>query len=355
MFRMVHQVNIFFLLFGALQGGLLSLWLLRNQGKKLSNIYFAFFLIVVGLQLTFKVITKSWLMDHVHFTYLLSYNFPYLAGPLLFLYVKARKDNTFYKSDLLHFIPFVFSFIAVFLAANFWFYALSFHPYVTATLQIISLCSYGYLSLWLFGVQLRSFILFAVAAEVIIAITLAVMQVFYPQFPDVRLLFLVLTFLIYWISYKAISKPDLFIKMETTPLVSLGLSKNPKYAHSSLKTEEAIRIENSLQQFMIRDKLFLDNDLTVDSLAFKLNTSRHHLSQVLNERVKKSYGDFITDLRLEEARRRLSNPADFRYTIAAIALDSGFSSVSSFNDVFKKRYSITPSKFRDQHLNKMSA
>jgi len=329
--------------------------LLRNQRKRLSNIYFALFLLIIGLQLTFKVITKSWLMDHVHFPYLLSYNFPYLLGPLLFLYIKARKENTFSKLDLLHFIPFVISLIGVFLAATFWFYVLSFRAYTVATLQIISLVIYGYLSLRLGCLELRRFIFMVVIAEIIIAITLAVMQVYYPQFPDVRLLFLVLTMLIYWISYKAISKPDLFVEMETSSIVSLGIAKNPKYTHSSLKVEEAIRIENALQQFMHCDKLFLDSSLTVDSLASKLRTSRHHLSQVLNERVKKSYGDFITDLRLEEARKRLSSAANFRYTIAAIALDSGFSSVSSFNDVFKKRYGTTPSKFRDKHLNKMSA
>ena len=169
------------------------------------------------------------------------------------------------------------------------------------------------------------------------------------------MLFLVLTALVYWISYKAISKPDLFIELETATIVSLGLTKNPKYAHSSLKDEEAIRIESELHQRMASDRLYLDSELTIDSLALKLGTTRHHLSQVLNERIKKTYGDFITDLRLEESCKRLSTPSNYRFTIAAIALDSGFSSVSSFNDVFKKRYGVTPSKFREQHLNKMSA
>jgi AraC-like DNA-binding protein len=44
-----------------------------------------------------------------------------------------------------------------------------------------------------------------------------------------------------------------------------------------------------------------------------------------------------------------------RFTIAAIALDSGFNSVSSFNDLFKKRFGTTPSQYRQQHVSKMSA
>ncbi|HMG94449.1 MAG TPA: helix-turn-helix transcriptional regulator [Chryseolinea sp.] len=352
---MTHQLNIFLLLFGALQGGLLSLLLFRNRRRHLANTYFAFFITVVGLQLIFKVITKSWLMGHASFAYNVSYSFPYLIGPLLYLYIKARKENIFSKKDLLHFIPFGISMMGVALSMLFWFNVLQFHSYVDAALQITSLCAYGFAAYRLGNTELRPFIIMVAVSEAIIAVTLAVMHVYYPDFPDIRMLFLVLTALIYWISYQAMSKPDLFIEGETLPVVSIGFSKNPKYAHSSLKDTEAKRIEEALHSIMNRDKLYLESDLTIDTLANKLGTSRHHLSQVLNERIKKTYGDFITDLRLEESCRRLSNRANYRFTIAAVALDSGFSSVSSFNDVFKKRYGMTPSKFRDEHLNKMSA
>jgi AraC-like DNA-binding protein len=201
---------------------------------------------------------------------------------------------------------------------------------------------------------LKNFIKAVWIAESIIMITLAVMVMYHRAFPDVRLLFLTLTFLIYWISYLAIAKPDLFFESTSTPIISL-LRKGPKYAHSSLKPEEANRIEEDLRQSMIKEKLFLDSELTIDTLASKLKTSRHHVSQVLNERLNKTYADYIADLRLDEARSRLSNPVNHRFTIAAIALDSGFNSVSSFNELFKKRYQITPSKFRDQQLDQMTA
>jgi AraC-like DNA-binding protein len=353
---MTHQINIFLLLFGALQGVLLSLLFLKNEKRKVANTYFALFLIVLGLQLTFKVITKAWLMDNVHVGYLLSYKWPYLIAPLLYLYIRSRKDNSFYKTDLLHFIPFAVSLLTVvivsFVREAYW---LRPHPYADAAYQIISLMIYGFLSLRLGNPKLNGFIKMVVATETIIAITLAVMVVYYGRFPDVRLFFLVLTVLIYWISYKAISKPDLFSEEETAQVIPLSLDKNKKYAHSSLKPEEAIRIENELQQLMLHHKPYLDSGLTIDILSSKLATSRHHLSQVLNEKLNKTYGDFICELRLEEAKKRLSEPANLRFTIAAIALDSGFSAVSNFNEVFKKRYGTTPSKFRDQYLNKMSA
>jgi AraC-like DNA-binding protein len=352
----VHQVNLFLLLFGALQGLLLSIWFLRNRKKNGAHLYFALFLIVVGLQLTLKVIAKSWMMNHVWFAYMLSYKLPYLVGPLLYLYIKARRENAFKQTDLLHFAPFVvFTFatlVSIFTSGS---YNLHVHPYTQAVLQLTQLIVYSALALRLGNTELHGFIKRVVVAEAIIIITLAVMVVYYGRFPDVRLLFLVLTVLIYWISYKAISTPDLFFEGAHATVVPLSLRKTAKYAHSGLKPEEALRIEAGLQQLMSHDKLFLDTTLTIDSLSARIKTSRHHLSQVLNEKLNKTYGDYITELRLQEAGKRLSDPSNLRYTIAAIAHDSGFSAVSGFNEAFRKHYGTTPSKFREQHLNKMSA
>lgn len=351
---MTHQFNIFLLLFGAIQGWLLSIWFLKNQKKKIANLYFALFLIVVGLQLTFKFITKSWLMENVRLAYFLSYDLPYLIGPLLYLYVAARKRNEFQKTSLFHFLPFILAISFTVGASSFRNFPIRFHPYTEMVFQLISISTYSILSLRMGNALLKNFINAVWVAESIIMITLAVMVMYYQVFPDVRLLFLSLTFLIYWISYLAIAKPDLFLESPSTPIISL-LRKGPKYAHSSLKPEEANRIEEGLRQSMIKEKLFLDPELTIEMLAAKLKTSRHHVSQVLNEKVNKTYADYVADLRLEEARSRLSNPVNNRFTIAAIALDSGFNSVSSFNELFKKRYQTTPSKFRDQQLDKMTA
>lgn len=351
---MTHQLNIFLLLFGALQGWLLSLWFLKRQEKKLSNIYFALFLIVIGLQLTFKVITKGWLMENVRLAYFLSYDLPYLVGPLIYLYVSARKRNNFERIHLFHFVPFLLAISFTIGAVSFRNFPIRLHPYSDMVLQLVSISTYSILALRAGNPLLKSFIKAVWIAEAVVIITLAVMVMYYPKFPDVRLLFLSLTVLIYWISYQAISKPDLFLETLAVPILEL-MRKERKYAHSSLKPEEALRIEAALRQAMTNDKLYLDPEMTIDSLAARLNTSRHHVSQVINEKLGKTYADYVADLRLEEARTRLSNPANNRFTIAAIALDSGFNSVSTFNEVFKKRYQITPSKFRDQQLKKMSA
>jgi AraC-like DNA-binding protein len=352
---MTHQVNIFLLLFGALQGLLLSFWFVRNQNKRIANIYFALFLFVVGLQLTLKVIAKSWMMENAMMAYAFSYKLPYLIGPLLYLYVRARRDSVFKKADLLHLLPFLFFANGVFLRPFDIEPIVSLHPYFQATLQFLSLATYGYFSFALGNPRLGNFIRMVVVAETIIIITLAVMVVYFPQFPDVRLLFISLTVLIYWISYQAISKPDLFLETATAHFIPATLKKIAKYAHSSLSEEESARIQHELYRLAQHEKVFCDSSITIDVLAKKLGTNRHHLSQVLNEKIRKSYLDFLLDFRLEEAKRLLSDPRNMKFTIAGLALDAGFSSVSNFNDQFKKRFGCTPSKFREEHSTKMTA
>ena len=345
---MSPQVNIFILMFGALQGILLSVWMLRYEKKKISNRYLSAFLIVVGLQLTFKVISKTWVMDNAWIPYVISYKLPYLIGPLLYLFVRSRQVETWKPLDLLHFIPFAF-----FTAIEFFWNGPSFHAYAQAAFQATSLGIYTFLSLRLSNTLVKQFVAFVASAEFIIIVTLAVMFVYYGRFPDVRLLFMVLTILIYWISYKVLSRSSLFF--QASPAFMALPSRNVKYAHSSLKSEEATRIVNNLAAVMQDAKLFADASLTIETLADRLHTSRHHLSQVINERFHKTYGDYISELRLEEARRRLRDPANLRYTIASIALDSGFSTVSSFNDSFKKQFQVTPSQYREQALKSKSA
>ena len=353
---MTHQLNIFLLLFGALQGVLLSFWFLRNSRNKQANLWFGVFLLLIGFQLTIKVITKGWLMDHALFPYKLHYTFPYLIGPVIFLYIRARLRPQFSYVDLLHFLPFlIFSALSFVTLRSIGLPFGYVHPYLQSALQVISLLIYGAWAARLSHSPLKGFIWIVLCSETIIAITLGIMIMYNRQLPDLRLMFIALTILVYWIGYKVVSTPDFFLNAELPAAIQLKIGKGRKYAHSSLKPGEVNRIEKMLEVMMKKEKLFLDPDLTLDKLAAKLGTTRHNLSQYLNENLYKSYFDYINDLRLEEAKARLGDKTNYRFTIAAIALDSGFNSVSNFNEVFKKKFGITPSKFRDQSLKQMSA
>jgi AraC-like DNA-binding protein len=66
----------------------------------------------------------------------------------------------------------------------------------------------------------------------------------------------------------------------------------------------------------------------------------------LNERLKKSFYDFVNGYRVEEARRILRDPRRGDQKILTIAFDSGFASKAAFNRVFKRHTGMTPSEYK---------
>jgi AraC-like DNA-binding protein len=99
---------------------------------------------------------------------------------------------------------------------------------------------------------------------------------------------------------------------------------------------------------MQQQKPYLNEGLNIEQLATMVDSNRHHLSQVLNEKLKKSFYDYINHYRVEEAKTLLADPAKASYKIASIAYDAGFNSLSTFNDVFRKSTGVTPSQFKKQ-------
>ncbi|MDC8002491.1 helix-turn-helix domain-containing protein [Aureisphaera galaxeae] len=124
-----------------------------------------------------------------------------------------------------------------------------------------------------------------------------------------------------------------------------SLEKESKYSHSSLKPEEITRLTASLQNALLKEQLYLDPDLNRAKLAARINVSPHTLSQLLNNHLKTSFSEYINELRLEEAKRKLVDPSYGNYTILSIAFESGFSSKSSFQRLFKKFVGKTPSEY----------
>src|ERR1700741_2653265 len=103
------QLNIFLLLFGGLQGLLLSVLLASKRSYRSGYIFLIIYILVMLTQITMKVMSKIWLMENVHFLYNLSYRLPFLYGPLAYLLVTylVSKKRKFRPAGLLHFAPFI--------------------------------------------------------------------------------------------------------------------------------------------------------------------------------------------------------------------------------------------------------
>ena len=97
---------------------------------------------------------------------------------------------------------------------------------------------------------------------------------------------------------------------------------------------------------MNQEKLYKDSNLNMDILADRANLSNGYLSQIINQKERKNFYDFVNKYRVEEVKENLLDPSFDHYSILGIALDAGFKSKSTFNSVFKKMTGHTPSGYK---------
>jgi len=91
--------------------------------------------------------------------------------------------------------------------------------------------------------------------------------------------------------------------------------------------------------------------LTIGVLARDLGTPEHRLRRLINLKLgHRNFADFVNGYRVAAAKVRLADPADAETTIAAIAFDLGFGSLSPFNRAFRAMTGATPTQWRREAL-----
>jgi len=86
-------------------------------------------------------------------------------------------------------------------------------------------------------------------------------------------------------------------------------------------------------------------DFSLETLALENCLSASYLSKALKQRLSKNYIDFITDLRVEEAKRLLSVTSK---SIKEITFEIGYNSQTYFCKVFKKSVGVSASEFKEK-------
>ncbi len=183
----------------------------------------------------------------------------------------------------------------------------------------------------------------------VIAIYFGVMMFIVANPSLARLNFLLvglLTAYIYFASFKGLTQPSIFRNAAEPAAPPSEETERRKYERSALPDTRQEALVNQLKELMVKDKLFLEPELTIQTLGEKLKVSPYYISQVLNQKLKSSFYDFINQYRVEEAKRLLSTASHDHFTMLAIAFESGFNSKTTFNTVFKKFTDQTPSAFK---------
>jgi AraC-like DNA-binding protein len=359
------------LMLGSLQGFILALILVfKKKGNKTANRFLAIILFYLSFAIIFHSLSHARVLPFLEIhTIILGITFVFII-PLLYFYVKALTSYRFLfkKKDGIHFLPFVFCLLLSLL------FLLSEHGLIhlfsmgkDMLHNIISIISFIVFAFYILLANIKLFHhtktinnnfsnvdrinLFWLRLFLLLLTFLLIFAVVFDLIFHLRnwdIIWLACTIIIYIISYFGLAQPAIF----TVPVVDVGLSmrnKSKKYKKSSLDEEKAQKHLMKLKSEMQLRKSYLDKNISLSKLAEDLGISIHHLSQIINEKLGKNFYDFVNSQRIQEAEKQLINPGNKHLSIAAIAFEVGFNSLSAFNAAFKKFTGLTPSRFRKKH------
>ena len=115
---------------------------------------------------------------------------------------------------------------------------------------------------------------------------------------------------------------------------------------------EEVRLTERLRVLIEEERIYLDPTLTFDRFVGLTGGSDRVVRRLINHRLGHDhFRSFLNTHRLIEARRRLADPAYGQDKLIAIALDSGWASLASFNRVFHGAEGQSPGAWRQATMS----
>ncbi len=353
----------------------LGILLFSKKDKTLTDNILSIWLIAIGIHLTGYFLNYKGYWEVYPHLIGITAPFPFLYGPFLYLYVlhSIKSKNHLQKTDYMHFAPALISYL--YMIPFYFFYSAEEKVQVDKGLIndfsvfsnliligfILSGITYAILAYrkllqrqkivkdnYSYSNRINmNWLRYTILGIGSVFITAAVVSVFREmlgfQFPfnaDILFYSIIVSFVVY-IGYSGIRQQNLF---SNTVISEEELAKTEsEYKKSGLKSDIAIEKHDELLELMKKEKPYLNPKLTLTELAQGLSVSSNHLSQIINQYEQVNFHDFVNKYRVDEFIKRAQSNKEF--SILAHALDSGFNSKSSFNSVFKKYKSVTPSQY----------
>jgi len=118
-------------------------------------------------------------------------------------------------------------------------------------------------------------------------------------------------------------------------------------AHKARLLQGEAKLSERLRELIEVERVHLDPDLTFNAFVLKMGASERAVRQFINHDLGYDhFRSFLNAYRTAEARRLLIDPGRADDKLIAIALDSGFASLPSFNRVFRAIAGCAPSAYR---------
>ncbi|MDD7885558.1 AraC family transcriptional regulator [Flavivirga sp. 57AJ16] len=314
-------------------------------------------------------------------TYLMASVGALLYGPLLYFYFKSVTYNFKFKPiDLLHFLP-----TLVLIVFLFPMYSLSGNEKIEIMLELNnSYDSYRYV---IFISKVVSLVIYAILigrfqfshrkketgfenkerpidtwkktiyrihivyliSYIIYGLPVSGLLLSFPYFIN-YIQVSIMSVMVIYLAYMAYVQPEIF-KYDYDALkesiISLG-----KYQKSGLTNALSQELKENLIKLFVEDKVYKENNINLEVLSKRLNTTRHNTSQIINEHFNINFFELINKFRIKEAINILKEDIHGSLNIIDVAYEVGYNNKVTFNKAFKKETSLTPSEFINSQLKK---
>lgn len=155
----------------------------------------------------------------------------------------------------------------------------------------------------------------------------------YPQ------IFLMSSIILY-VGYIAYAQPRVFSKKYLFGKVTLE-----KYQKSGLTSSFSEELKEQLLLLFDEEKIYKQSNISLGALAQRLGTTRHNVSQVINEHFELNFFHLVNKYRVEEAKEIFKKDQNRNLNIIDVAYDVGFNNKVTFNKAFKAETNMTPSLY----------
>ncbi|MEO1051004.1 MAG: helix-turn-helix domain-containing protein [Bacteroidota bacterium] len=309
---------------------------------------------------------------------------PYLLGPLLFIYVNVLvKPGIKLWVHSFHFIPFLYQVVSMlyYFYLNDGVYGILVNRgfiqhqgpapfnicYYGLILAFFS-CLYPLISLYLLfrhrrNIQnefsyiekinldwLRNWIIISITGFFISFTIIWVAQYDWVDYlTSFQTVAIMVTVNVIIIGFYGLRQSTIFSNVPAQVMAPDSEPKEEKYKSSTLRQPESEELAQKLRSYMEEEKPYLSSQLNIETLAAKLGMTRHDLSQVINEQFGVNFFNFINQYRVDEVKRRITDEKNGHLTLLGIAMETGFNSKSSFNQIFKKFEGVTPSEYKRRY------
>lgn len=298
-------------------------------------------------------------------TYRMSTAFSFLYGPLLYLYFRRITEQyKLRKTDILHFVPtllFIIYLIPGYLLSADQkleiilnrVYSRSLSSIIIIVLKSLSLLIYGHLirklylssrdnksvgkenKRWQKNIYLIhiSYVICYMCYGFLLVNTTTSGFLYHMQV-------VCMASMVMYLGYSANIQPDVFNGSLTFNKLFF------KYEKSGLTESLSLELKENLVNLFDKEKIYKESNLSLETLAKKLNTTRHNASQVINEHFKMSFHELVNTYRIKEAKEIISSDVQKNLNIIDVAYEVGYNNKVTFNKAFKKDTQLTPSEYQ---------